>query len=118
MNVGGSTWYSLPPLPDGRATGVIAANVDGGAVVATDVYGQPWAWDWNDGSGAWVVIGGAGSQFAAFNGNLLGLTSNSAAVYEYAGSQFGTTGQSWSFVASTSSQFAQIVSGPDGTHGY
>jgi len=110
-SVSTNTWHPLPPLSNGPTTSAVVVNSKGGVLVVTDRYGQPWSWDWN--IPKWVRIGGPGDQFVASGGSLLGLTPDHRGVFEYPGSEFGTTGQNWSGQPLSVGPIASIVAGPE-----
>lgn len=119
QNIGGS-WNSLPvlnitvanypnPMP---LTSVMVADASGGAVAVTAATGEVYAWDWN--AGAWVDLQGNCDHVLADGSDLLCTSLSSRhAIYDYAGYQFGTTGTTWTRLASTSYPMVQIVTSPE-----
>jgi hypothetical protein len=104
-NVGTSTWYSAG-APNGAVTSLTVTN--GGVIVVTDIYGQPWYY--MPSNPGWHNFGGAGDQFISTWADIVALTPNHNDIFYWLGSNFGSGG-SWNYINNNPSSV--IVASPD-----
>src|SRR6185312_14058835 len=115
-SVSSGSWSTLPALPNGSAiTSVEVANINGGVVVTTDRFAQPWYW--SAGSSKWINFGGPGDQFLASGPNILGLTPNRQLVFLWPGGNFTSGGYWYQQTQVTQTPIAKLISGPDNENG-
>ena len=117
------TWFSLPGLPRIQcdavalcpsptpATQITMTSAGSGSLAAIDPTGNVWAWN---NVGQWVNLHAHCDHLTADYGDLLCSTGTQRhLIYDYAASEFGTTGTTWSLVTNSTIPIVQIVSSSD-----
>jgi hypothetical protein len=106
----------LCPYPT-PVTQVTLTSAPAGAIVVIDPTGQVWAYAFQLGS--WVVLHAHCDQVTAYGEDLLCSTGVTRRyIYDYAGSQFGTAGTTWTFQQYVADPIVQIVSSSDNSQTY
>ena len=112
-------WTSLhapPTTPTGVTS--VAISVDGW-IVATDMNGSPWEWDWNASPSAkWVSIGGPADEFMASGQYMIALLmQRNEVVYSPYNSETGFS-STWSDLVSGVGAMTGMTASPDAPWGY